>query len=169
MRPMRRSLLSLVLLSLSCGPTGATVSDPALPDLVLPRGEDFGAAFTLSEVSDFLDVVERTEAYAGREVLVRARISDVCQKKGCWMVLREGSTSVRVRFEDYGFFVPKDCSGKTAYVQGHVKREVLSEKVAQHYAEESSSGNPTKVRGPREAVSFIASGVRLISSTERNP
>ena len=145
------------------------MSDPTLPDLVLPRGEDFGAAFTLSEVSDFLDVVERTEAYAGRDVLVRARISDVCQKKGCWMVLREGSTSVRVRFEDYGFFVPRDCSGKTAYVQGQVKREALSEKVAKHYAEEGTSGDPTKIRGPQQEVSFTASAVRLLSSTEGNP
>ncbi len=158
---MRRSLLPFVLLSLSCGLMEAGSAPPG--------GEDFGTAFTLSEVSDFLEVVENAEDYADREVLVRAEISDVCQKKGCWMVLREGSTAVRVRFADYGFFVPKDCSGKTAYVQGRVKREVLSEKVAKHYAEESTSGDPMKIRGPREVVSFLASGVRLIASAERNP
>lgn len=39
-----------------------------------------------------------------------------CQRlseKGCWMMMEtsDGHT-IRVRFKDYEFFVPKDCAGK---------------------------------------------------------
>ena len=32
-----------------------------------------------------------------------------------------------MRFEDYGFFLPPDCSGKQAYVEGKTIREVVLE------------------------------------------
>ena len=56
----------------------------------------------------------------------------MCPKKGCWTVLRQGDASVRVRFKDYGFFLPKDSSGKQPYVEGVVNVETLSEKTARH-------------------------------------
>ena len=42
-----------------------------------------------------------------------ATVVDVCQMKGCWMRLDLGNNKkVMVNFKDYGFFVPKDITGK---------------------------------------------------------
>jgi hypothetical protein len=159
---LTRILLTLTLALAGCGlPTHPVARESAIP---LPPGEDFGAGITLDSVSEFRDVIQHPESYSEDPVVVRAKISEVCQRRGCWMVLRDGDSEVRVRFKDYGFFVPKNCSGKVAFVEGRVKRDVISEKMAKHYAEESKRGDPSEIRGPQSVVSFEASGVRLVSS-----
>ena len=130
----------------------------------LPAGEDYGAGLTLEEITPLRDVVSRPELHADRTLLVKGRIRDVCQKKGCWMVLADGESQMRIRFADYGFFVPKDSSGKDAYVEGRAAVEEISEKVARHYEAEAIDGDPSKVHGPQRVVSFTATGVRLVSS-----
>jgi hypothetical protein len=129
----------------------------------IPPGRDFGAGLTLSELSHLEDVVAHPEKYTDRDVLVRGRISDVCQKRGCWVVLSEGDSHVRIGFKDYGFFVPKDCGGSQAYVEGRVQVETLSEEQARHYESESRNGDPSKIHGDQRVVSFTASGLRLLS------
>jgi hypothetical protein len=136
----------------------------AEPLAELPEGDDYGAGITLSELSDFEDVLARPEHYAGSPVLIRGRISDVCQRKGCWTVLSQGDEQVRVRFKDYGFFLPRDCSGKQAYVEGLVAVETLSEKMARHYAAESRKEDPSAITGPQRVVGFTASGVRIVAA-----
>jgi hypothetical protein len=130
----------------------------------LPAGDDYGAGLTLAEITPLGEVVKHPERYADRPLLVKGRIRDVCQKKGCWMLLTDGESQIRVRFADYGFFVPKDSSGKDAYVEGRAAVEEISEKVARHYEEEARDGDPSKVQGPQRVVSFTATGVRLISA-----
>jgi hypothetical protein len=128
----------------------------------IPAGSDFGAGLTLSEATPLADVVRAPETFTARPVLVRGRISDVCQRKGCWLMLRDGGDQVRVRFQDYGFFLPTDVAGSEAFVEGRVKVEELSQKAARHYASESVDGAPESIEGPQREVGFTATGVRII-------
>ena len=130
----------------------------------LPEGSDFGAELTLGKVRSLAAVLAKPEAFAQTPVLVRARIADVCQKKGCWTILRDGERSVRVRFKDYGFFLPKDIQGREALVEGVVTVRTLSEREARHYAEESRDGNPKSIHGPQREVGFLATGVRVLAA-----
>ncbi len=155
----RRGILAAVLLSLTTA-AGAMGGEGALD---LPPGDDFGADITVSEISDLGDVVSDPAKYADTPVLLRGRISDVCQMKGCWLVLSDGAHQVRIRFADYAFFVPKDSRGKQAYAEGRVGTETLSEREARHHAAESIGGDPSAIRGPQEVVSFTATGVRIVS------
>jgi hypothetical protein len=86
--------------------------------------------------------------------------------KGCWLMLSDGDHAVRIHFTDYAFFVPKDCSGKLAYVEGSVKQETLSERDAKHYARESQDDDSPEIRGPQDVVSFTATGVRILPEPE---
>jgi hypothetical protein len=131
---------------------------------VLPAGADYGAGLTLEEATPLRDVVSRPEQYADRTLLVKGRIRDVCQRKGCWMILTDGESQMRVRFADYGFFVPKDSSGKDAWVEGRVAVEEISEKEARHYEAEAIDGDPSRIHGPQRVVSFTATGVRVVSA-----
>jgi len=150
------SLGLFVTLLFSAGATA--VAAPHIPD-----GKDFGAGLTLERVIDLEEVVRDPGRYAETPVLLRGRISDVCQRKGCWAVIRQGEASVRVRFKDYGFFLPTESRGKLAYVEGIVALRELSEKTARHYAEESKNGNAAGIRGPQREVELTASGVRLVT------
>jgi hypothetical protein len=125
------------------------------------ESRDFGAGVTLAGTTPLADILAAPERYAADPVVVEGRIADVCQKKGCWTVLTDGKNSVRVRFQDYGFFLPKDALGATALVQGVVVVRTLSEKEARHYAAESRDGDPSAIHGEQREIGFVASGVRL--------
>ena len=147
------TILLAVVLLLHAGPAAGDGSDAS-------RG--FGAAITLAEPTPLAEVLAAPGRYAEEPVLVRGRLTDVCQKKGCWTVLQDGEAVVRVRFQDYGFFLPADALGATALVEGVARVRELSEREARHLAAESSNGNPEDVQGPQREVGFVASGVRLL-------
>ena len=91
-------------------------------------------------------------------------IEAVCQKKGCWMELKnqDGST-IRVTFKDYGFFMPKDASGRTAIVDGFAKVEVTSVADLQEYAKDDgkSKAEIEAIQEPLKELVFEAKGVIL--------
>lgn len=128
----------------------------------LPPGEDFGAGITLEAAQALSRVMAEPNRHTEDPVLVRARISEVCQRKGCWTILREGDSAVRVRFADYGFFLPKDVSGREALVEGRVTIRTLSEREARHFAEETRGGRPEEIQGPQREIGFVATGVRIL-------
>lgn len=55
-------------------------------------------------------------------------VKQVCQRKGCWMVIADGEIFARVLFKGPGFSVPKMSSGNTAIVYGHLKRHLRAPK-----------------------------------------
>jgi hypothetical protein len=143
---------------------GSREAGASEPVQSIPAGQDFGAGLTLGQVADLGEVLADPDRFQGEPVLLRGRISDVCQKKGCWTVLSQGESNVRVNFKDYGFFLPTDCSGETAYVEGVVKVEVVSRRQAAHLAGESKHPEAAQLHTPGKRVGFTASGVRLIRS-----
>lgn len=162
-----RTLLAAVFFAL---PALAQDAPPQLPPLGAPAGA-FGAALD--------DEVERVEleklladpdAFAGKTIAVEAPIDDVCRKKGCWMVLSAGERSMRVKFKDYAFFVPRDAHGRRALIQGTASVQTISEAQARHYAEESGDPETAKaIQGPQKVVSFLATGVEVFGSFELPP
>ena len=87
------------------------------------QSDDFGAGITLEQPTPLAEIVGDPARFAGETLLIHGQVSEVCQKKGCWAVIRDGDSHVRMRFEDYGFFLPKDCVGAEAYAQGSVSVE----------------------------------------------
>jgi hypothetical protein len=128
----------------------------------LPESRDFGAGLTLEKTTRLADVVANPERHADRPLLLSGRLTDLCVKKGCWTVLTDGEHFVRVRFQDYGFFLPQDALGSAALVEGRAELRTLSEREARHYAEESTDGDPDAIRGPQRELGFVATGVRLL-------
>jgi hypothetical protein len=147
-----RSVVS-VLACLGLGATGAAA---------LELGTDYGAGLSLARVSPLAKVLAAAERHTEEPVLIQGRISEVCQRKGCWTILVDGNASIRVRFKDYAFFLPTESGGRHAYVEGVVRIETLSEKQARHYASESETGSPESIHGPQREIGFVASGVRLL-------
>ncbi|HNB80851.1 MAG TPA: DUF4920 domain-containing protein [Chitinophagaceae bacterium] len=89
-------------------------------------------------------------------------IDAVCQKKGCWMELKnhDGST-IRVTFKDYGFFMPKDASGKTAIVDGFASVEETSVDELKEFAKDDGQSKEeiAAITEPKKELVFEAKGV----------
>ena len=133
--------------------------------LALPLAADvekFGAPLGNAEKVALADLVKNPDAWKGKTIRTEGPVAAVCQEKGCWMTLKSGEASVRVRFKDYGFFVPKDCAGATATLEGVFEVKTIPEKTAKHYAAETPGGKPDAVKGDQKELSFLASGVELV-------
>ncbi|MEO1012549.1 MAG: DUF4920 domain-containing protein [Bacteroidota bacterium] len=91
-------------------------------------------------------------------------VIDVCRVKGCWMKLEltDGKETM-VRFKDYGFFVPRDITGKKVTVQGTAFVEEMSVERQRHYAldEGASEEEVAKIKAPLKTYGFEAVGVLL--------
>jgi len=160
--------------SLACAQDKAPTSQPAkkksgLPALGAPAGV-YGEGVVLDNGPELKDVYTKPDDYKGKTIRLVGKIQDVCRKKGCWMVLRDGEAEVRVKFKDYAFFVPRDSSGREIIIQGVAKAETITEEVAKHYAEEGGEPEKAKdIKGPQTVVSFMATGVEILGSNELPP
>ena len=122
----------------------------------------FGGARTLTGDALTLSSALGT-AKPGAPVLVTATAEQVCVKKGCWMVLKDGETSVRVTFKDYGFFVPKEIVGKSVTVEGLLEEKVVTEKEQRHYASDAgkSKAEVKAIKGDLRTWSMVATSVTI--------
>lgn len=116
----------------------------------------------------FADVVKHLEAGDTVNVVLKAKVTKVCQEKGCWMNLvdpaAESDQSLFVKFKDYGFFVPKDIAGREVLVEGMAYNEITSVKQLKHYAKDDGKSDEeiAAITEPAMQKKFMASGVELL-------
>lgn len=79
------------------------------------------------------ELAEKSQKFVNQTVRTEARISKVCQKKGCFFIAQQNEHLIRVSFKDYGFFVPTDSSGKTVQMTAVLVEKQLSEEQAAHF------------------------------------
>ncbi len=95
--------------------------------------ETFGSPLDETRTTVSLSALaEDSESYIGEPVLITARVSEVCQKKGCFFVAQEGQAVIRVSFVDYSFFVPTDISGRRVTMAGELVRREITAEQADH-------------------------------------
>lgn len=92
------------------------------------------------------------------------KVDEVCQAKGCWMKMDlENGEQVMVKFKDYGFFMPKDISGKEVIINGVAYVEEMPVDEQKHYAEDAGESKEeiAKITSPKKTYAFIADGVLI--------
>lgn len=97
------------------------------------------------------------------EAKVEAKINACCQKKGCWMTVDMGEgKEMRVKFLDYGFFVPFNSAGHNAIIQGKAYTETVSVAQLKHIAKDEENKTQEEIDAIIEPVveyTFMANGV----------
>ena len=136
-------------------PAKTVQNQPTKPG-VIQRGQALSAtaAITLDEVA------ANPKAYANKVVVVNAKVSGVCKVKGCWMTVsgKNPHMSARITFKDYAFFVPKDCVGMNAKLEGKVQIKEMSDAERKHLADDANVSVDTI---PKVELRIIAQGVEL--------
>ncbi|HEY8378215.1 MAG TPA: DUF4920 domain-containing protein [Nannocystis sp.] len=121
----------------------------------------YGAAFTLQETRPLSAVLAAGKDGLPKEaVQVRGTIDSVCQKKGCWMVVKDGEAQARILMKDHAFTVPMDVKGKTAVVEGTIEARTFTEAQVKHL-EKDAGGDPSQLSGERTEFVLTASGVKI--------
>ena len=93
-----------------------------------------------------------------------ATVNEVCQAKGCWMLLDIDTEEAMVKFKDYGFFMPKNIVNKEVIVNGKAFVSEISVDEQRHYAEDSGKSDDeiAKIIEVKKTLSLEADGVLLI-------
>lgn len=120
----------------------------------------FGDPF--ANTTDAVPLAKAVDADSKDGILVSGEVEAVCQKKGCWMVVKDGDVSARVLMKDHGFAVPMDSRGKKVQVEGTLTSRTFNEAQVKHL-EKDGGGDPDKVSGTRTEHVLTASGILIQS------
>jgi hypothetical protein len=113
----------------------APAADEGSPDV---SGNVFGQPITITEAIAAADVIAKPGDYLGKPILVRGEVVDICQAMGCWMVITDGESGIRVTTKGHDFFVRKDGTGSMALVQGTLKHVAPDAERTAHLKGESA-------------------------------
>jgi hypothetical protein len=158
-------LLFAILLSVSMSVTSAAAqTNPATGKKT--QTASFGKPVSTA-TGKVIPAGQLPEILAGKDSVqakVTGVVQDVCQVKGCWMDVKlSNDTRMKVRFRDYGFFVPKDLNGKEVVFEGTAYQETISVADQQHYLKDAgkSAAEIQAIVKPKKEITFVADGVQL--------
>lgn len=129
-------------------------------------GEWYGEKVTADGATPITDVVAKLNG--GTEVVetkMKAKIVDVCPKKGCWLKLDLGDgQTATVKMKDYGFFLPLAAKGKTVVIDGEAKIKTTSVAELKHYAEDAKKSKEEidAITKPEKEVRVLAKGIVIV-------
>ncbi len=128
----------------------------------------FGEKITMEGAVSYADFYEKMKGQEEMETKIIGEVTGVCQKKGCWMTMEEGDKEMFIKFKDYGFFVPKNISGRQAVIEGKAFREVVGVDELRHLAEDAGKSEEeiAQITEPKEELRFMATGVYLLPENE---
>ncbi|WP_240731383.1 DUF4920 domain-containing protein [Hymenobacter radiodurans] len=177
---MSKSFLLLASLALlaACqsSPTSdasTAVSAPATgekmpPSAAVEGGKTYGAPITAANAVPVAQLTQLLGTKDSAQVKLVGKATEVCQAKGCWMTIAiADGKQMRVRFKDYGFFVPKDISGKTVVINGWAHREIVPVNDLRHYATDAgkSEKEVAAITKPEQQLNFEADGVLVMEKS----
>ena len=129
----------------------------------------FGAGVSKPDAAvSFAEVNTQLETADSVMVVMRAKVGEVCQAKGCWMNVVDAAGTAEgemfVQFQDYGFFMPKDIAGREVIVEGKAYKQETSVEELKHYAEDAgkSAEEIAAITEPVMEKKFMATGVVLV-------
>jgi hypothetical protein len=171
---MRIALLAS--LTLACGtaaeptanpPEGegeaAAAADPAGPTDAAPdqaEWKTFGEPFTVAAAVPAAAVLGDPEAHASSPVRIEGELTEVCQKMGCWAVVRDDQGhSMRITMKAHGFGIDMDTVGRRCDVEGELVKKAVDPARLEHLASEGSTNAPEA--GKAEAWELVASSVAV--------
>ena len=114
---------------------------------------------------DLETILKSPKEYTGKTGLLSGYVRQACSKKGCWMEISVSSDpkakSCRVKFKDYGFFVPLNAAGSTVRLAASIAMKVVSKEYVNHYEAEGGSFADKNPDGTANEVQLLATGVEL--------
>ncbi len=150
------ALSAALLLACTTTPHHATAQDGM---------KSFGAPITPEGAISTEDFVKAMSTTDSLNTKLECEVISSCVVKGCWMDVKlPDGNPMKVRFVDYGFFVPKQgLEGKRAILQGTATRETFDVATLRHYAEDAgkSKEEVEQITEPKHSLTFLADGVLI--------
>jgi len=123
----------------------------------------YGDTITAEGAISVADLVAQMEGADTLNTKVEGTINETCQMKGCWMTMAmDDGSEMRVKFKDYGFFVPTEgAEGKMAIIEGMAFTDTIPVDHLKHLAEDAGKTEEeiAAINEPEIGLNFQAHGV----------
>lgn len=162
MKTLFAALLAMTCMPLFAADPGADGDGTSKPTVTAAGTHVYGQPMPLGKPLAIGSALAEVGQWRGRSGKFEGRITEVCQNKGCWLVLADGDRYARV-FSGHAFFMPKDTSGR-AVVHGTLAERTVSEEFARHLAEDSGR-DPSTVVGEQIEYRIDAVSVELLPAS----
>jgi hypothetical protein len=102
-----------------------------------------GKPISVQSPTAIKELLQHPESYLGKDVRIEGEITEVCQMMGCWMNVKDASSSesIQVKVNDGEIVFPKDSPGKRVVAEGKFEKLELSKDqyiaMLKHQAEET--------------------------------
>ncbi|MET0635797.1 MAG: DUF4920 domain-containing protein [Chitinophagaceae bacterium] len=143
----------------------ATFSQAQPPEGDAKVGDWYGEKVNPDGAVAIAEIPSRLENTDSMFTRVRAKVLDVCPKKGCWLKLEvNDSTTAFVKMKDYAFFLPTAVKGKTVVLDGKVEMTTTSVAELKHYAKDAkkSQAEVDAITQPEKEIRFLANGIVVV-------
>jgi hypothetical protein len=137
--------------------------------ITLCADQQQGKPLTLAQPTPIAELASSPDQFVGKTIQVKGKITEVCERMGCWTNLVDTASgkAVRVKVADGEIVFPKRAIGKVATAEGKFIRIDLTHAQAvaraQHQAEEQGvSFDPKTVK--TGGVAYQLQGVSAVIS-----
>ncbi len=156
---MKKIVIGVVVILLSLGVNAQPPAGDAKP------GDQYGEKITPDGAVNIADVAAKLDKTESVDTKIKAKIVDVCPKKGCWLKLQvNDSTTAMVKMKDYGFFLPLAAKGKTVVLDGVAQIKTTSVAELKHYAEDAKKSKEeiAAITRPEKEIRVTAKGIVIV-------
>ncbi len=156
---MKKILLGLIVVLM----TAVAYAQPPAGDA--KPGEWYGEKVEPGGAINITEIPAKLETTGTLQTKFKAKILEVCSKKGCWLKLQvNDSTTATVKMKDYGFFLPLAAKGKTVVIDGEVKMKNTSVEELRHYAEDAKKSKEeiAAITKPEKEIRVTAKGIVVV-------
>lgn len=111
--------------------------------------------------AEMISSVETNGNFNGK---ISGEIKEVCTKKGCWFAMElPNGESMRVTFNDYGFFIPTNSQGFPIILEGVATLTETDIATLRHYAEDQGKTKEEveAITAPKREITFEATGALI--------
>lgn len=99
------------------------------------------------------------------ETKVKAKVLEVCPKKGCWIKVElQDKSEAFIKMKDYKFFVPTSLEGKNIEIDGKVELATTSVDELKHFAEDAKQSQEEidAITKPKKEIKIMANGIKVV-------
>jgi hypothetical protein len=156
---MKKLLLSCVVIM------GALLINAQPPEGKALPGDYYGEKVTATDAISISEIPAKLEKKEVLDTKIKAKVLDVCPKKGCWLKLAiNDSTTAFVKMKDYAFFAPLAIKGKTIILDGEAEMITTSVDELRHYAEDAKKSKEeiAAIKEPKKEIKFTAKGIMVV-------
>ncbi|MDP6957201.1 MAG: DUF4920 domain-containing protein [Planctomycetota bacterium] len=106
------------------------------------------------------NLISGVDKYQDKKVMIEGSILRVCQGRGCWVEVSDGTTKMIAKSIAHDVLLPKDCAGNEIQVMGHLRIDPETT-CGEDHAHEKSEEEHGDHECPKPSILLEMEGAKL--------